>query len=168
MNAEERLGWVKEGGEGKQADGMLHSSCPPPSRIFLTITAIFGLDVGGTLSKLVYFEQTRKSRKVERTQQQKRRSNYFDNPLKKATTLKRSASLENLNTPRHTKALDAFYDFMQAEGSPVRAELRDDNLTFFSRVLGGELHFMRFETRYMDRVVDIVKSNRYVRARVVS
>ena len=44
---------------------------------------------------------------------------------------------------RHTKALDAFYDFMQAEGSPVRAELRDDNLTFFSRVLGGELHFMR-------------------------
>lgn len=115
--------------------------------------------MGGTLSKLVYFEQTRKSRKVERAQQQKRRSNYFDNPLKKAT-LKRSASLENLNTPRHTKALDAFYDFMQAEGSPVRAELRDDNLTFFSRVLGGELHFMRFETRYMDRVVDIVKSNR--------
>lgn len=45
--------------------------------------------------------------------------------------------------PRHTKALDAFYDFMQAEGSPVRAELRDDNLSFFSRVLGGELHFMR-------------------------
>lgn len=138
---------------------------PSPSlAFFLTITAIFGLDVGGTLSKLVYFEQTRKSRKVERTQQQKRRSNYFDNPLKKATTLKRSASLENLNTPRHTKALDAFYDFMQAEGSPVRAELRDDNLTFFSRVLGGELHFMRFETRYMDRVVDIVKSNRYVHA----
>lgn len=32
---------------------------------------------------------------------------------------------------------------MQAEGSPVRAELRDDNLSFFSRVLGGELHFMR-------------------------
>ncbi len=49
---------------------------------------------------------------------------------------------------------------MQAEGSPVRAELRDDNLTFFSRVLGGELHFMRFETRHMERVVDIVKSNR--------
>lgn len=47
------------------------------------------------------------------------------------------------STHRHTKALDAFYDFMQAEGSPVRAELRDDNLTFFSRVLGGELHFMR-------------------------
>lgn len=92
---------------------------------------------------------------------------------------------------RHTKALDAFYDFMQAEGSPVRAELRDDNLSFFSRVLGGELHFMRcvfalmggwgggewsyaltinaplpsparhrFETRHMERVVDIVKSNR--------
>jgi len=49
----------------------------------------------------------------------------------------------NQPTNRHTKALDAFYEFMQAEGSPVRAELRDDNLTFFSRVLGGELHFMR-------------------------
>lgn len=123
-------------------------------------TAIFGLDVGGTLSKLVYFEQTRKSRKVERMQQQKRR-NYTDKPFQKST-LKRSASLENLSTPRHTKALDAFYAFIQAEGSPVRAELRDDNLTFFSRVLGGELHFMRFETRYMDRVVEIVKSNRCV------
>lgn len=153
-------GLGNEGGEGKEpTECCTHRALP---RIFLIITAIFGLDVGGTLSKLVYFEQTRKSRKVERTQQQKRRSNYFDNPLKKATTLKRSASLENLNTPRHTKALDAFYDFMQAEGSPVRAELRDDNLTFSSRVLGGELHFMRFETRYMDRVVDIVKSNRYV------
>ena len=118
--------------------------------------------MGGTLSKLVYFEQTRKSRKVERVQQQNRRStNYLDkdHPLKK-TTLKRSQSLENLSTPRHTKALDAFYEFMQAEGSPVRAELRDDNLTVYSRVLGGELHFMRFETRYMDKVVDIVKSNR--------
>lgn len=134
--------------------------------------AIFGLDVGGTLSKLVYFEQTRKSRNVERVTTSKRRFRYFEDPKKVA--LKRSQSLENLNTPRcgflgvgcrvfeserrtsfafcthpyqhqnrHTKALDAFYDFMQAEGSPVRAELRDDNLTFFSRVLGGELHFMR-------------------------
>jgi hypothetical protein len=75
--------------------------------------------------------------------------------------------------------------------------LREENLTFYSRILGGELHFMRcvscpttlmlqlrilvnlgacvtlapvyavppnvyrFETRFMDRVVDIVKSHRY-------
>lgn len=143
----------------------MYDACIPrflinPSRATQTRAAIFGLDVGGTLSKLVYFEQTRKSRKVERVTNSKRRFRYFEDPKK--STLKRSQSLENLNTPRHTKALDAFYDFMQAEGSPVRAELRDDNLTFFSRVLGGELHFMRFETRHIERVVDIVKSNRSV------
>jgi hypothetical protein len=64
----------------------------------LTLPAIFGLDVGGTLSKLVYFEQTRKSQKVERVTSSKRRFRYFEDPKKH--TLKRSQSLENLNTPR--------------------------------------------------------------------
>lgn len=54
--------------------------------------------MGGTLSKLVYFEQTRKSRKVERVTSSKRRFRYFEDPKKQA--LKRSQSLENLNTPR--------------------------------------------------------------------
>lgn len=66
-----------------------------------THAAIFGLDVGGTLSKLVYFEQTRKSRKVERVTNSKRRFRYFEDPKKHA--LKRSQSLENLNTPRSVR-----------------------------------------------------------------
>lgn len=54
--------------------------------------------MGGTLSKLVYFEQTRKSRSVERVTNSKRRFRYFEDPKKSA--MKRSQSLENLNTPR--------------------------------------------------------------------
>lgn len=54
--------------------------------------------MGGTLSKLVYFEQTRKSRSVERVTNSKRRFRYFEDPKKQA--MKRSQSLENLNTPR--------------------------------------------------------------------
>ena len=54
--------------------------------------------MGGTLSKLVYFEQTRKSQKVERVTNSKRHFRYFEDPKKQA--LKRSQSLENLNTPR--------------------------------------------------------------------
>lgn len=53
--------------------------------------------MGGTLSKLVYFEQTRKSRKVEAATN-KRRFVFFDKP--RQTALKRSQSLESLNTPR--------------------------------------------------------------------
>jgi hypothetical protein len=60
--------------------------------------AIFGLDVGGTLSKLVYFEQTTRSRKVEKAVTKRRRFTFFDDPKK--GSLKRSRSLENLNTPR--------------------------------------------------------------------
>jgi len=72
--------------------------CSLPRLPLPQTAAIFGLDVGGTLSKLVYFEQTRKSQKVERVTSSKRRFNYFEDPKKH--TLKRSQSLENLNTPR--------------------------------------------------------------------
>lgn len=61
--------------------------------------AIFGLDVGGTLSKLVYFEPTRRSKRIDHATSKRRTFFFFDNPRKKKM-FKRSQSLENLNTPR--------------------------------------------------------------------
>lgn len=56
------------------------------------------------------------------------------------------------------EALDRFYSFARRLDSNEHA-VRDDKLSFYSRQLGGQFHFIRFETRRMSDAMDLIRYN---------
>jgi pantothenate kinase len=108
----------------------------------INIGAIFGMDVGGTLAKLIYFEKDvgGKSPSAEST----------------AESMKRSASFVRLDKPDHREALEDLYSMISAEGNGL---LRDNELSIHSPVLGGRLHFLHFETRNMVTAINLLSEN---------
>lgn len=60
----------------------------------------------------------------------------------------------------HTVVLDRFYDFARGLDS-YREGLRDHDLSFYSNELGGEFHFIRFETRNMAKAMDLIRANKF-------
>ena len=209
---------------------------PPPlspqDKTGLCIGSIFGLDVGGTLAKLVYFEQ--RSTEVHSSHREQahhravsaklvlqarrgmpRRStttgaihtvdseqdlrpmylvrqeslpddltdceDLFAEPelfssqeslefstsdSKKNTLLKRqesgmkkSKSMLDISKSRdHAEALDRFYNFARRLDTYETA-VKDKNLSFYSRELGGDFHFIRFETRRMENAMHLIRVN---------
>jgi type II pantothenate kinase len=196
----------------------------------ICIGSIFGLDVGGTLSKLVYFEKKKnfmRKNKLRRhssspmkqqlwcyplvdaeNEDYDRDNTEFVGSLNKADgniyvgdshsyptdsgsftanhdtssqnifhakdvrngchspseqssgTLKRSRSLYALNSKqaRTEMALNQFYDFARKLDSD-HMELKDKSLSFYSNSLGGEFHFIQFETRYLPEAIHLIKLN---------
>jgi type II pantothenate kinase len=55
------------------------------------------------------------------------------------------------------EALNRFYNF--ARRLDAEESLRDHKLSFYSRELGGEFHFVRFETRHMQNAMDLIRYN---------
>lgn len=176
------------------------------------IGSIFGLDVGGTLAKLCYFEErtaTADELHREKVYREKasaqavcmaRRgnhgrssstSNMLENQHSFASNedlenlaklrqesvpddlnlydtlksgespskiyFKRSRSMLNLND--YSQALDRFYDFARKLDN-YREGLRDHKLSFYSSELGGDFHFIRFETRRMENAMELIKYNK--------
>jgi type II pantothenate kinase len=129
---------------------------------FFPFTAIFGMDVGGTLTKIVYFEAKRAEKD----------SNNGDDPFgKKADERAKtqrpelaqrgsSDSLAQLDCPDHKAALEHFYTFMDNNRgtSPRSAVVRDEALSLYSKFLDGKLHFLHFETRNMVDAIKYVSS----------
>lgn len=196
----------------------------------ICIGSIFGLDVGGTLSKLVYFEKRRRDNTRENklrchsssSMKQLRRYRSTDtenedddrdynkfvgsfnvsdghgygadshsyptgsglsaldhdsatrnmfqakdilngshSPSEQSNgTIKRSRSLFALNSKqtRTEIALNQFYDFAKKLDSD-HMELKDKSLSFYSKSLGGEFHFIQFETRYLPEAIHLIKLN---------
>jgi type II pantothenate kinase len=106
------------------------------------LLGIFGMDVGGTLTKIVYFEAN-----MDRSSAQK--SNSPDSsPLSNATVLPRNESFPNLEAPEQKEALMQLYNYMDNDkGNHTQNVSRDENLTFYSSILNGRLHFLQLETR---------------------
>lgn len=144
----------------------------------LCIGSIFGLDVGGTLAKLVYFEKKTpendtlaiwKLREKEyvrsasaKTVLMARMHTHTNNTTKRFTP-KRSTSLSVLELSvqhdrQKTEALNRFYDFARRLDSHEDS-IRDIQLSFYCRELGGEFHFISFETRKMQNAMDIIRFN---------
>lgn len=100
------------------------------------IGSIFGLDVGGTLAKLVWFE-------VQAVRGKK---------------MKKSVSMFDLKSHGFEEALSKFYTFARQDSfrEPVQKE---KSLEFYSRKFGGDFHFTRFETRKMKAAVELFKRN---------
>ena len=168
----------------------------------LCIGSIFGLDVGGTLTKLIYFESVQASDMhnsnhahyafstihgngdhslhgtTSNGKHHHKRSysseNLQDNNLPKlqngnavrTTTasavqgVKKVASCLNLaHSFQHAEALKNFYKFAREHDHYGDTGVKEKHLTFYSRELGGELHFIRFETRAMENALNLIKSN---------
>lgn len=137
------------------------------------------MDVGGTLTKIVYFEPNSLSNNVtngaennvsinnntSNSSYSTDTTNTTDIKYTKKSTGKRpemvklmrtnsSDSLAQLDSPDHQAALEQLYSFMdtsKALHSSVmnNAVIRDDILSVYSTFLQGKLHFLHFETRNM-------------------
>jgi pantothenate kinase len=59
---------------------------------------------------------------------------------------------------RRDEALDRFYNFARRLDS-YREGVKDHELSFYSRRLGGDFHFIRFETRRMQNAMDLIRAN---------
>lgn len=71
--------------------------------------------------------------------------------------LRKSRSMFDFSKSRN-EALDRFYNFARRLDS-YREGIKDHELSFYSRELGGEFHFIRFETRRMQNAMDLIRAN---------
>lgn len=141
------------------------------------LLGVFGMDVGGTLTKIVYFEAKRELSQsdlehVGATAQQQSTSNGnsgtsgdSEAALKQSKRSRSSDSLAQLDSPDHQKALEQFYSFMdstKAIDSRKSSVIRDDGLTLYCEFLQGKLYFMHFETKNMVAAIKYVSSTALV------
>lgn len=105
----------------------------------INIGGIFGMDIGGTLSKIVYFE--RKMIGMEPVQ-----SNGEPN-------------FQDYNSPQHQEALAQIYSAMLSQSFLGTTGVRDESLSFYSSFLGGRFHFIHFETRQMPSAISKLSSS---------
>lgn len=120
----------------------------------VNIGGIFGMDIGGTLSKIVYFE---------RKQGNSSNGTSDNKPNESLTSLappkmSRDRSFDHFDTPAHQKALEDIYVAMQSTTMMGESGRRDKALSFYSSVLGGRFHFISFETRRMEMAVQHLSS----------
>jgi type II pantothenate kinase len=76
------------------------------------------------------------------------------------SSMGRSKSMFDMSSHLQQKAeaLDRFYTFARRLGDEEES-IRDHKLSFYSRELGGEFHFIRFETRRMRNAMDLIRFN---------
>jgi len=102
------------------------------------------MDVGGTLTKIVYFQANRNAHSDDDLLFPKRKS---------------TDSLAKLDLPDHQAALQEIYSYMESNSSTLRnGVIRDAPLTVFSSYLDGKLHFLHFETKNMLPAINYLSS----------
>eukprot|EP00816_Leptocylindrus_hargravesii_P006744 CAMPEP_0196812970 /NCGR_PEP_ID=MMETSP1362-20130617/32703_1 /TAXON_ID=163516 /ORGANISM="Leptocylindrus danicus, Strain CCMP1856" /LENGTH=608 /DNA_ID=CAMNT_0042188945 /DNA_START=120 /DNA_END=1946 /DNA_ORIENTATION=+ len=206
--------WNKPNGTPKKVRPTLRSSSMfenvDDGKSGLCIGNIFGLDVGGTLAKLVYFEQLHasdthssmhaassgirvddkelssecnKHRRFSSTivrgngnngstengngsiphlngngkpSQPKRSCSC---PAERPSVKKVASCMDFTRSFKHEEALRNFYEFAGRHDTYGETGVKEKHLSFKSRELGGEFHFIRFETRNMDSALRLIKTN---------
>ena len=73
------------------------------------------------------------------------------------TPMKKSRSMLDMSEEK-AEALDRFYEFAHRLDT-YETGVKDKDLSFYSRYLGGDLHFIRFETRRMKNAMDLIRVN---------
>jgi pantothenate kinase len=85
------------------------------------------------------------------------KANGHDVPHKQ--NMRKSRSMFDLSQSKQKAvALDRFYSFARTLDS-YENSVRDPQLSFFSRELGGEFHFIHFESRWMNYAMDLIRYN---------
>jgi hypothetical protein len=126
--------------------------------LIFNFKGIFGMDVGGTLTKIVYFEANIAKRAASDIPKQEPSDRTEEVPGLPPLP-KRAASLTNLSQPDHQEALEELYNIMDSTRQQTSIPTRDDGLSFFSQILGGRLHFLHFETRNMVLAINVLSSS---------
>jgi type II pantothenate kinase len=114
------------------------------------------MDVGGTLTKIVYFQ----ANNTRNNQSDSTEASVQSPPLR---NMKSSEHLAQLESPDHQAALQELYNYMDPNtgllaSRPQSGIIRDSPLTVFSNYLDGTLHFLHFETRNMISAINYVSS----------
>lgn len=122
------------------------------SNSIVDYVAIFGMDVGGTLTKIVYFEADKKKPKTTPKEDMK------GSDAQEKSMLKRTSSFSQLDRADHIQALEQLYNFMSKENMGNSAAIHDNHLRFYSNILGGKIHFLSFETRNMNNAIAYIGS----------
>lgn len=105
------------------------------------------MDVGGTLTKIVYF-------RARQSPPGKEGSDPLTFKKRKS-----SESLAQLDSPDHKAALEEVYSYMDTTSQKSNGVLtRDADLTVYSPFLDGELHFLHFETRNVITAINVLSS----------
>lgn len=204
----------------KSTDTASTTSTNKKEKSDLCIGDIFGLDVGGTLAKLVYFERRdlSKTSAFQRSNPRRRSStteivlpqnHQEQEPVLEDHALNHSfssfskpsaqhpphhfhttESLDHIKTtqqdvlrPKHphsesmldlsqrqAEALTRFYQFahtldssrtmdQEQQHQSHASTIRDEKLTLYSKQLGGDLHFLKFETRKMKDAMRLLREH---------
>jgi type II pantothenate kinase len=133
----------------------------------VNIGGIFGMDVGGTLTKIVYFEANLGGQSHDflggsstSARKHTRSRSGIDHAIGSSDPgtqgIKRSSSLGEIYRPDHQEALHALYRNMKDFNSKTSAAVRDDHLSFYSNLLDGHVHFLHFETKNMTASVNLL------------
>mmetsp|Transcript_32632 Transcript_32632/g.37367 ORF Transcript_32632/g.37367 Transcript_32632/m.37367 type:complete len:540 (-) Transcript_32632:325-1944(-) len=78
-----------------------------------------------------------------------------NNPPKRSMSM---LELSVIHDQQKAEALDRFYDFARRLDKD-QDSISDIKLSFYCRELGGEFHFIRFETRKMKNAMDLIRIN---------
>ena len=116
------------------------------------------MDVGGTLTKIVYFEAKRAENVKGDKSLEPVPSDQRDPKMIQRNS---SDSLAQLDCPDHQAALEHFYTFMDNNRNYTHKSavvVRDETLSLYSKFLDGKLHFLHFETRNMVDAIKYVSS----------
>eukprot|EP00934_Nitzschia_sp_Nitz4_P007475 Nitzschia sp. Nitz4//scaffold349_size16934//8509//11235//NITZ4_008848-RA/size16934-snap-gene-0.0-mRNA-1//1//CDS//3329548707//7465//frame0 len=86
-----------------------------------------------------------------------RKSRSISEPRQPGSRLISSKSMIDLTSRSQQKAaaLDKFYNF--AKSLDAESHVADHHLRFYSRELGGEFHFLRFESRRLRHTMDLIR-----------
>ncbi|RYH06645.1 hypothetical protein EON65_42630 [archaeon] len=105
------------------------------------------MDVGGTLTKIVYFQARPTDVATDSTGE----------PLPKR---KSSDSLAQLESPDHQAALKELYNYMDNTSQRNNGVVtRDAELSVYLPFLDGQIHFLHFETRNMMTAINVLGAN---------
>ncbi|KAG7375310.1 hypothetical protein PHYPSEUDO_001957, partial [Phytophthora pseudosyringae] len=112
---------------------------------------LFGLDIGGTLAKMVYFQSADGAAAAQRRQMERQ--------------LNRSDPLTASERRRVEGSLPLIDDFVMSLHATDEAQ-REERLQMFVPELGGTIHFINFPTAKMDEITDFVRRrffHRYIK-----
>ena len=124
----------------------------------VNIGGIFGMDIGGTLSKIVYFERKQHGNGNGSTGGDGGKYEPAADSSSDKPKLTRDKSFDQFDTPAHQKALEDIYIAMQSAKMMGDTGKRDKSLSFYSPLLGGRFHFIHFETRMMETAIQHLSS----------
>ncbi|KAF4314788.1 hypothetical protein G195_011207, partial [Phytophthora kernoviae 00238/432] len=112
---------------------------------------LFGLDIGGTLAKMVYFQSADGAAAAQRRQMERQ--------------LNRSDPLTASERRRVEGSLPLIDDFIMSLHDTDEAE-REERLEMVVPELGGTIHFINFQTAKMDEITSFVRRcffHRYIK-----